>query len=94
MTTNNNRRRHFKKMILFIPVFAALVGLILMLLWNWLLPGIFKLPEINFLQALGLLLLSKILFSGFGRGGRPSHFDRRAYWEKRFQEKTQTGEQA
>ena len=52
--------------------FAALLGLIailivilgypLMLLWNWLMPEIFGLPEITFWQAIGLNLLSTILF--------------------------------
>jgi hypothetical protein len=39
-----------------------------MLLWNGLLPVLFHLPLITFWQALGLLLLAKILFGGF-RGG-------------------------
>lgn len=47
-------------------LFVFLFGYITMLLWNWLLPPIFGLPAINFWQALGLLLLSKILFSGLG----------------------------
>jgi membrane protein required for beta-lactamase induction len=52
--------------------FAALIGLIaivivilgypLMLLWNWLMPIIFGLPEITFWQAIGLNVLSTILF--------------------------------
>jgi Ca2+/H+ antiporter, TMEM165/GDT1 family len=54
--------------------FLALAGvaafsLFTMLLWNALMPVIFHLPLINFGQALGLLLLSKILFSGFRGGG-------------------------
>lgn len=32
-------------------------------LWNWLMPIIFKLPEITIWQALGLTLLCKILFT-------------------------------
>jgi hypothetical protein len=43
-------------------------GSIVMLLWNALIPEIFHLQQINFWQALGLLILAKILFSGF-RGG-------------------------
>jgi hypothetical protein len=34
-------------------------------LWNWLMPALFGLHVISFWQALGLLILSKILFSGF-----------------------------
>jgi hypothetical protein len=40
-------------------VFAALImALPTMLLWNWLMPTIFKLPEITFWQALGLIALA------------------------------------
>jgi len=41
------------------------------LLWNWLMPEIFKLPAISFWQAMGLLVLSRILVGGWG--GRKSH---------------------
>lgn len=41
----------------------ALIGTMpTMLLWNWLMPAIFKLPTISFLQACGLMLLSTMLF--------------------------------
>ena len=35
---------------------------ILMLLWNWLMPGIFGLATIGYLKAFGLYLISRILF--------------------------------
>jgi hypothetical protein len=44
-----------------------LTALIVRLLWNWLVPTLFKGPRIQFGQALGVLILSKILF-GFGGG--------------------------
>jgi hypothetical protein len=44
---------------------ALLFGLILMWLWNWLMPEIFGLPTIGFWQAWGLVLLSHILFKTF-----------------------------
>jgi hypothetical protein len=40
-----------------------------MLLWNALIPSIFGLGIISFWQALGLLVLSRLLFGGFGHGG-------------------------
>lgn len=43
-----------------------LFGYITMRLWNWLMPEIFGLGAINYWQALGLLILAKILFGGFG----------------------------
>ena len=39
-----------------------LFGAPLMMLWNWLMPTIFGLPEIGFWQACGLQLLATILF--------------------------------
>ncbi len=57
----------------------------LMFVWNGLIPDLFKGPLITFPQALGLLVLSKILFHGFGcRGG---HHWKRHQWKERMQEK-------
>lgn len=41
---------------------ALILGLPLMLLWNWLMPTLFSLPVITFWQAVGLNILSGILF--------------------------------
>jgi hypothetical protein len=48
---------------------AAGFGAISMLLWNALLPDIFGVVHINFWQALGLLVLSRVLFGRFGVRG-------------------------
>ena len=53
------------RFILFAIVAALALGFIVMHLWNWLMPPVFGLRIIGFWQALGLLLLSKILFGGF-----------------------------
>ena len=46
-----------------LTVVALIVfALPLMLLWNWVMPEIFNLPQITFAQALGLNLLCSILF--------------------------------
>ena len=58
----------------------GLFAYVTMSLWNWLLPVIFGLPLITFWQAIGLLILRKIIFGGFGRGGR-SHGGKR--WKHR-----------
>ena len=54
-------------------VFAGLaiggLGFVVMSLWNALLPAITSLHAITFVQALGLLLLSRILFGGLRRHG-------------------------
>jgi hypothetical protein len=41
---------------------AALMSLPVMLLWDWLMPTIFGLPEITWFQAWGLLFLCGLLF--------------------------------
>jgi hypothetical protein len=51
-------------------LFFALGSLLVMLLWNSLLPDIFGLKTITYLQAAGLLILAKILFGGFNRRQR------------------------
>lgn len=49
----------------------AVIGLVIFGLWNVLMPAIFGLRAINFWQALGLFLLSRVLFGRFGGwGGR------------------------
>lgn len=50
--------------VLFLTVFTFVV----MRLWNWLTPTLFGWHVVTFWQALGILVLSKILFGGF-RGG-------------------------
>jgi len=42
----------------------ALATYVVMMLWNWLMPDLFHLTSITYLQALGILVLSKILFKG------------------------------
>ena len=41
---------------------------VVMWLWNWLVPELFNGPVLGYWQTLGLLVLSKILFSGIGGG--------------------------
>ena len=49
-------------------VLLALFGLVVMLLWNWLMPEIFGLPKLDYWKAWGLLVLSWILFKGVNFG--------------------------
>lgn len=50
-------------MTLCVPVIiSVLFSLPIMWLWNGLMPELFKLPEISFLQAIGLNLLCSFLF--------------------------------
>ncbi|MCB9357337.1 MAG: hypothetical protein H6505_02100 [Calditrichaeota bacterium] len=53
-------------MLLMIP-FALLGALVVMLLWNAILPGLIGVGVLGYWQALGLLVLARILFGGFHR---------------------------
>ena len=44
----------------------VLITYVLMRLWNGLIPQLFNGPRLRFVQALGLLFLSRLLFGGFG----------------------------
>ncbi|WP_078062757.1 hypothetical protein [Solirubrum puertoriconensis] len=78
------------RFLLFVAVFVSLASLAVMALWNWLMPAIFGLPFISFAQALGLLVLSKILFGGF-RGGPAGGWKARAqaHWRQNMEARMQ-----
>lgn len=63
-------------------LFLAIFTFVVMSLWNWLMPALFGWHLITFWQALGLLVLSKILFGGF-RGGPHRHW----HWRRRLMER-------
>lgn len=71
-------------LLLLIPVFIAAIGFAVMFLWNWLLPNIIGVKAINFWQALGLFVLSKILFGNFGgsRKHQKPSFNNKAFKQK------------
>jgi len=52
--------------VLLAAAFALVFGLVVKLLWNWLMPAIFGLGTISYWQAFGIVLLAKLLFGGFG----------------------------
>ena len=70
---------------------AALAGFgfVVMWLWNWLVPEIFKGPVLTYWQTVGLLILSKILFSGVGHGRSYDHkyHKYKDYWRRKCDEK-------
>ena len=82
------RRRWWLKglaFLVFAPAVLALVSVIVMLLWNALVPSLFSGPVLGFWQAVGLLVLCRILFGGFrGRGGHGwrHHYAWRERWHR------------
>ncbi len=69
--------------VVFAVFFAFLFGLVVKVLWNWLMPALFGLGTITFWQAFGIVLLAKILFGGHGHG----HRDRDSRHERFFRNK-------
>ena len=68
------------KFALVVVLVVAVSSLLVMELWNWLMPTLFGLPAISFWQALGLLVLSRILFGrSWGPGGM--------YWRHRMKDR-------
>jgi hypothetical protein len=68
--------------ILAMVLFVAIGGEIVMKLWNWLLPPLFGWHLITFWQALGLLVLCRVLFGGLGR-----HWSGRSNFRHRMRER-------
>jgi hypothetical protein len=71
----HSRFPRFILFLLFIFVVLVPLGFIIMALWNSVLAVIFPIALINFWQALGIFLLSRILFGGFP--GKPGWAGRR-----------------
>lgn len=69
-------RKKIGLFILFPPLLLFAITGIVMWLWNLLLPEIIGVKAINFWQAMGILVLSKILFGGIhGKFGHKNcHF--------------------
>lgn len=66
---------------IFLAVFGAATAAV-MLLWNWLVPGIIGWTAVTFWQAAGLILLCKLLFGWFGRW-HPASGHRFCTWKER-----------
>jgi len=70
------------KFVLLASLAMVLLGVVVMTLWNWLTPPLFGWHPLHFGQALGLLLLCRILFGGFGRRPGPG-----GHWRARMAER-------
>ena len=57
------------KMAAMVVLAVTVFGWVTKELWNWLMPSIFGLRMVTFWQAIGLVLLGKMLFGGFHKHG-------------------------
>jgi hypothetical protein len=71
------------------PIAILVFGGTVMLLWNNMLTPVLHVSTITFWQGIGILVLSKILFSSFNGGGRSC----RDYWKQRMMWNNMTPEQ-
>ncbi len=72
-----------KALKILLGIAAVLIAfLVVMLLWNILMPAIFGLPYINYIQAAGLLILSKLLLGGRWGHRHWKYHNMREKWSK------------
>lgn len=74
------------KFLMAAALFITAATFVTQYLWNWLIPQIFHGPALTTWQALGLLVLSRILFGGWGRGGSNKFAQGRA-WKQRMEQR-------
>jgi hypothetical protein len=75
------------KIILIVAIAGTVMSYLVMMLWNWLMPVIFNATAINFWQALGILVLAKLIF-GFSRGWSGGHWGHRhQYWKSKMEDR-------
>ena len=89
--------KHAIKIGIFAGLAIAAFGTVTMLLWNWLVPSIFDGPMINFCEALGIFVLSKLLFGSWKCGwgcGCGNHYGggncssgKRSYWKNKMEQR-------
>jgi hypothetical protein len=65
-------------------VFAFLFGYFVMLLWNWIMPALFGLPEINYWMGFGIILLGRLIFGNFGPGHHKPDDHHKYYFQTKF----------
>lgn len=71
---HNHCRGRYLKIGIFVIIGIAVLSLVVMLLWNWLMPALFSgAHAIGYLQALGLLILARVLFGGMRGHGCHRH---------------------
>jgi hypothetical protein len=64
---------------IFLAAFIALIfGWLVMLVWNWLMPGLFQLPVIGYWQAFGIIILGRLMIGAFP----PSYYGHRREWDR------------
>lgn len=88
MPRSKQWRKKIPFMISFVLGFAVLLSFLVMWLWNQVLVPVTGVNSVNYWQAAGLLLLSRILFGGFKGGpwkGGPGRHRSHSHWKEKWQ---------
>lgn len=73
-----------KRLLWGVPLMAIIIvalGAVLMWLWNWLVPAIFEGPSINLIEAIGLLVMGRLL-TGMGSRGTSWSCNKKQAWKR------------
>jgi hypothetical protein len=68
------------KFFAIVTLFIGVIGWVFMTLWNVLIPEIFGARVISYWQAIGLLIMGRLMFGGRGFG--PGHWKHHSRWER------------
>ena len=86
----NRYKRFWPVKVLFfliaVAAFLIVAGWIVMVLWNLILPDVVGVRQISWWQALGILVLSRLLFGSWGRFGRRHLDHRKTMWRNKWKE--------
>ena len=86
-----------KKLAWMIPLMALAIlffGGVMMWLWNWLIPDIFNGPTITFWQAIGLLIMGRLLTGLGGKGGSWTHHEKKKHWKEKWSSRSEEEKRA
>ena len=91
-----SKAKKFFGFLLIAALIGFVLGFVVMLLWNAILPRVIGVKEINFWESLGLLALSKILFGGlrFGNWKKHKHSPGRMAWKEKWMHMSDADKQA
>ncbi len=64
--------------------FALIIGALIMVLWNWLMPALFSLGTITYWQGFGIALLARLLFGGMGHKWHGDDYSNKARYRYKY----------
>jgi hypothetical protein len=71
--------------LFFVVVFALVLAVVVMWLWNWLMPGLLGAAAITYWQAFGLMILARLVLGTLGMGWKRPHWHGRRHGGDRFE---------